>query len=136
LDVLSYGNALREAMREAPRVIMIGEVRDRRAMEAAVAYADTGYLCLTTLHAVNASQPLDRVLNFSRPTLSTDLNGSIAESARYHLATAGNGPKRQARACCRRIDQYTVYQRTHQNGKFGEMKETMEKGWVTGMRTF
>ncbi len=105
---MSYGNALREAMREAPRVIMIGEVRDRRAMEAAVAYADTGHLCRTTLHAVNASQALDRVLNFSRPTLSTDLNGSIAESARYHLATAGNGPKRQVRACCRRIDQYRI----------------------------
>ncbi len=49
---------------------MIDEVRDRRVMEAAVAYADTGHLCLTTLHAVNASQALDRVLNFSRPTLS------------------------------------------------------------------
>jgi twitching motility protein PilU len=57
-------------MREAPGVIMIGEVRDRRVMEAAVAYADTGHLCFTTLHAVNASQALDRVLNFSRPTLS------------------------------------------------------------------
>ena len=56
LDTLSYDNALREAMREAPDVIMIGEVRDRHTMEAAMSYADTGHLCLTTLHAVNANQ--------------------------------------------------------------------------------
>ncbi|MDA3870680.1 MAG: ATPase, T2SS/T4P/T4SS family, partial [Gammaproteobacteria bacterium] len=58
LDTLSFDNALREAMRETPDVIMLGEVRDRNGMQAALRYADTGHLCLTTLHATNANQTL------------------------------------------------------------------------------
>lgn len=64
LDTQSYGNALKNAMREAPDVIMIGEIRDRETMQAAIAYAETGHLCLSTLHANNANQTLDRILNF------------------------------------------------------------------------
>ncbi|HET9483410.1 MAG TPA: PilT/PilU family type 4a pilus ATPase, partial [Xanthomonadales bacterium] len=60
LDTKSYANALKNAMREAPDVIMIGEIRDRRTMKAAIAYAETGHLCLSTLHANNANQALDR----------------------------------------------------------------------------
>jgi twitching motility protein PilU len=52
IDTLSYENALREALREAPEVIMIGEARDAETMKAAIDFADTGHLCLTTLHAV------------------------------------------------------------------------------------
>ena len=64
LDTLSYENALKNAMREAPDVIMIGEIRDRETMQAAIAYAETGHLCLSTLHANNANQTLDRIINF------------------------------------------------------------------------
>jgi len=64
LDTLSYSNALKRAMREAPDVIMIGEIRDQETMSQAVAYADTGHLCLSTLHASNAAQTLERVVNF------------------------------------------------------------------------
>jgi twitching motility protein PilU len=64
LDTQSYANALKNAMREAPDVIMIGEIRDRETMQAAIAYAETGHLCLSTLHANNANQTLDRILNF------------------------------------------------------------------------
>ena len=64
LDTLSYANALKRAMREAPDVIMIGEIRDRETMQQALAYADTGHLCLSTLHATNATQTLERILNF------------------------------------------------------------------------
>jgi len=86
LDTLSYENALREAMREAPDVIMIGEVRDRRTMEAAISYADTGHLCLSTLHAVNAYQAMDRIINMFPPDaknqilmdMSLNLRGIIA----------------------------------------------------------
>ncbi|MCJ0826490.1 PilT/PilU family type 4a pilus ATPase [Luteimonas sp. 50] len=64
LDTRSYANALRNTMREAPDVLMIGEIRDQETMQAAIAYAETGHLCLATLHANSASQTLDRIINF------------------------------------------------------------------------
>jgi twitching motility protein PilU len=64
LDTLSYANALQNAMREAPDVIVIGEIRDRETMEAALSYAETGHLCLSTLHSSNASQALERIISF------------------------------------------------------------------------
>ena len=62
-DTKSYEQALKNALRQAPDVILIGEVRDRETMQAAIAYADTGHLCLATLHASNANQALDRIIN-------------------------------------------------------------------------
>lgn len=73
LDTLSYANALKNAMREAPDVILIGEIRDREIMQQAIAYAETGHLCLATLHANNASQTLDRIINFFPETARQQL---------------------------------------------------------------
>ena len=64
LDTHSFDNALKNAMRQAPDVILIGEIRDRLRMQNAIAYAETGHLCLSTLHANNANQTMDRILNF------------------------------------------------------------------------
>ncbi len=64
LDTLSYDEALRHAMREAPNVIMIGEIRDRLTMQHALHYAESGHLCVSTLHANNANQAVQRILNF------------------------------------------------------------------------
>jgi twitching motility protein PilU len=64
IDTHSFGNALRNAMREAPDVIAIGEIRDMETLRYALAYAETGHLCLATLHASNAHQTLERILNF------------------------------------------------------------------------
>ena len=64
LDTQSFDEALRHAMREAPDVIMIGEIRDRETMQHAMAYAETGHLCLSTLHANNTNQAIQRILNF------------------------------------------------------------------------
>ena len=64
LDTHSFSNALRHAMREAPDVIMIGEIRDMETMQQALSYAESGHLCLSTLHASNANQALERVLSF------------------------------------------------------------------------
>lgn len=87
LDTKSFENALKNAMREAPDVIMIGEIRDMSTMQAAIAYAETGHLCLSTLHANNASQALDRIKNFFPETaykqlymdLSLNLKGVISQ---------------------------------------------------------
>ncbi len=64
IDTLSFDNALKNAMRQAPDVILIGEVRDMEGMKQAMAYAETGHLCLATLHANNANQALERIISF------------------------------------------------------------------------
>jgi twitching motility protein PilU len=87
LDTLSYDEALRHAMREAPSVIMIGEIRDRETMQHAMHYAESGHLCVSTLHANNASQSIQRILNFFPETahaqilldLSLNLKAVIAQ---------------------------------------------------------
>jgi twitching motility protein PilU len=137
LDTLSFDNALREAMREAPDVIMIGEVRDRDAMESALRYADTGHLCLTTLHATNADQTLDRLLNFF-PTeshnqvlmdLSLNLNCILAQ----RLVKTEEG----GRVAAVEVLVNTPYiSKLIRDGNFNEIKEIMSKGNESGMKTF
>ncbi len=73
LDTHSYARALKNAMREAPDVILIGEIRDRDTMQQAIAYSETGHLCLSTLHANNANQALDRIINFFPDTAHRQL---------------------------------------------------------------
>lgn len=73
LDTLSYDEALRRAMREAPSVILIGEIRDRATMQHALHYAQSGHLCVSTLHAHNASQSVQRILNFFPETAHQQL---------------------------------------------------------------
>ena len=68
LDTRDFHSALKHCVRQSPDVILIGELRDRETMEAAVAAAETGHLVFSTLHTTNASQTLERVMNFSRPT--------------------------------------------------------------------
>lgn len=82
LDTLSYHNALKNAMREAPDVILIGEIRDSETMKHAIAYADTGHLCLSTLHSNNASQTLDRIVNFFPDTAHHQLFVDLSEHLR------------------------------------------------------
>ncbi|WP_338018669.1 PilT/PilU family type 4a pilus ATPase [Ectothiorhodospira sp. 9100] len=137
LDTLSYDNALREAMREAPDMIMIGEVRDLNTMKAAIAYADTGHLALTTLHAVNANQALDRIINFFPPEakqqilmdLSLNLRGIVSQ--RLVVGKDGN-----------RLPAVEVLVNTPyiaeliRKGEINGIKDVMEKGSSMGMQTF
>lgn len=137
LDTLSFDNALREAMREAPDVIMIGESRDRDTMESALRYADTGHLCLTTLHATNANQALDRMINFFPSDahnqilmdLSLNLNCILAQ----RLVKVEDG----SRVVAVEILVNTPYiGKLIRSGEFNEIKAIMEKGSETGMTTF
>lgn len=137
LDTLSYDNALREAMREAPDLIMIGEVRDRKTMEAAISYADTGHLCMTTLHAVNANQALDRVINLfpsdARQQILMDLSLNLRGIVSQRLVVGMDG---------KRVPAVEVLVNTPygseliKKGEMGALKEIMEKGSVNGMQTF
>ena len=137
LDTLSYDNALREAMREAPDVIMIGEVRDRLTMEAAMSYADTGHLCLSTLHAVNANQALDRIINFfptdARNQILMDLSLNLAGIVSQRLVPSTDGGRLPAVEVLINTPYIAELIR---KGNFGEIKEVMEKGAAVGMQTF
>jgi twitching motility protein PilU len=118
IDTLSYENALREALREAPEVIMIGEARDAETMKAAIDFADTGHLCLTTLHAVN-----------SLMDLSLNLKAVVSQ----RLVPGMQGKL----ACAVEIMMNTPYiSELVRDGNFNEIKEIMEKGDTTGMQTF
>ena len=137
LDTLSFDNALREAMREAPDVIMIGESRDKETMEAALRYADTGHLCLTTLHATNANQTLDRLLNFfpsdahNQVLMDLSLNLNCILAQRLVKTEEGN------RIAAVEILVNTPYiSKLIREGEFHEIKEIMEKGHESGMKTF
>ena len=137
LDTLSYDNALREAMREAPDVIMIGEIRDKLTMEAAMSYADTGHLCLSTLHAVNANQALDRMLNLFPPDTKNqvlmDLSLNLAAIISQRLVPASDGGRIPATEVLLNTPYTSELIR---KGEFGEIKEIMEKGAAVGMQTF
>ena len=137
LDTLSFDNALREAMREAPDVIMIGESRDKETMEAALRYADTGHLCLTTLHATNAHQTLDRMLHYFPSEahnqvlmdLSLNLNCILAQ----RLVKTENGNRVPAIE----VMVNTPYiSKLIRDGNFHEINDIMEKGNDEGMKTF
>lgn len=137
LDTLSYENALREAMREAPNVIMIGEVRDRETMEAAIQYADTGHLCLTTLHAVNANQTLDRILSFfppdARNQILMDLSLNLQAIVSQRLVS---GLKGMRVAAIEILINSPYISELIRRGDFHEIKAIMEKGEADGMQTF
>lgn len=137
LDTLSYANALREAMREAPDMIMIGEVRDRETMTAALTYADTGHLCVSTLHAVNANQAFDRMINLfesgSKQQILMDLSLNLRGIISQRLVPSTEG----GRVPAVEILINTPYvSELIKKGEFGEIKEVMEKGAAIGMQTF
>jgi twitching motility protein PilU len=137
IDTLSYENALREALREAPEVIMIGESRDRETMKAAIDFADTGHLCLTTLHAVNSNQAMDRIMNMfpsdMREQLLMDMSLNLRAVVSQRLVPGMGGKL----ACAVEIMMNTPYiSELLRAGNFNEIKEIMEKGDTTGMQTF
>lgn len=137
LDTLSFDNALCEAMREAPDVIMIGEVRDRATIESALRYADTGHLCLTSLHATNANQTLDRILNFfssdSHNQILMDLSLNLNAIMAQRLVSSANG----TRIVATEVLVNTPYiSQLIRDGNFHDIKQVMEKGADVGMQTF
>jgi len=137
LDTLSFDNALREAMREAPDVIMIGEARDKETIASALRYADTGHLCLTTLHATNANQTLDRILNFfpneAHNQILMDLSLNLNAVLAQRLVPTVDG----TRIAAVEVMLNTPYiSQLIREGKFNEIKDVMEKGSDSGMQTF
>lgn len=137
LDTLSFDNALREAMRETPDLIMIGEARDRVAMESALRYADTGHLCLTTMHATNANQTLDRILNFfpndAHNQILMDLSLNLKAILAQRLVTSVDGKRIAAVEVMINTPYISSLIR---EADFHSIKGVMEKGGEEGMQTF
>lgn len=137
LDTRSYANALKNAMREAPDVILIGEVRDEITMEHAMAYADTGHLCLSTLHASNAIQALDRIFNFfpksAHRQLSEDLSRNLRAIISQRLIPSKTGELYPAVEILVNTPYVTEIL---QQGKLEKLPEAMEQGSKYGMATF
>ena len=137
LDTLSYENALREAMREAPDMIMIGEVRDRHTMEACIGFADTGHLALSTLHAVNSFQALDRIINMFPPDAKQQVLMDLSLNLKAIISQRLVPTKDGSRVPAVEIMINTPYiSELIKRGEMGEMKEVMEKGASSGMQTF
>lgn len=137
LDTLSFDNALREAMRETPDLIMIGEARDSDTMQSALRYADTGHLCLTTLHATNANQTLDRVINFfpneAHNQILMDLSLNLNAILAQRLVPSIDG----TRVAAVEVMINTPYiSQLIRDAAFSDIKEVMEKNAEEGMKTF
>lgn len=137
VDTRSWHNALKNTLRQAPDVILIGEIRDRETMEHALAFAETGHLCLSTLHANNANQALDRIVNFfpedRRPQLMMDLSQNLQAFVSQRLIPTVEN---------KRVAAIEVLLGTPLvsdiilRGQFDGLKEVMEKSENLGMKTF
>jgi len=137
LDTLSYANALKNALREAPDVILIGEIRDRETMQHAMSYAETGHLCLSTLHANNANQTLDRIINFfpdsAHHQLLQDLSLNLKAVVSQRLLPSLTGKRVPA---VELMLQSAYISDLISKGDVGGLKEAIEKGKDDGMQSF
>jgi twitching motility protein PilU len=138
VDTHSWHHALKNTLRQAPDVILIGEIRDPETMEHAIAFAETGHLCLGTLHANSANQAIDRIINFfpeeRRNQLLMDLSANLRSIVSQRLVRTEDGKGRKA-AIEILLNTPTIAERIFK-GAFGEIKPLMEKSRELGMRTF
>ncbi len=137
IDTQSTQIALKNALRQAPDVIMIGEIRDRETMSAAIAYAQTGHLCLATLHANNSAQALNRILSFYpvevRETMLADLSASLKAIVSQRLLRTTAGGRIPAVEIMLNT---TLVAEMIEKGDFSGVKEAMEKSMAEGGQTF
>lgn len=137
IDTLSFDNALKNAMRQAPDVILIGEVRDMDTMKLALTYAETGHLCLATLHANNANQALERVMSFfpaeQKEALLLNLSLNLVGIISQRLVP---GKSQHRIAACEVLINTPYVSELIQKQKLGEMKDIMADNNDIGMNTF
>lgn len=137
-DTADWHTALKNTLRQAPDVILIGEIRDRETMDHAIAFAETGHLCLATLHANNSNQALDRIINFfpeeRRAQLLMDLSLNLRALISQRLVPLKAGPGR-----CAAVEimlNSPLISDLICKGHIHEIKEIMKKSRELGMQTF
>ncbi|PIE00881.1 MAG: type IV pili twitching motility protein PilT [Thiothrix nivea] len=137
VDTDSYEDALKNTLRQAPDVILIGEIRSQDTMEHALAFAETGHLCLSTLHANNANQALDRIINFfpeeRKQQLLMDLSLNLRAFVSQRLIPTVEGKRT---AAIEILLGTPIIADLIQKGHVGSIKEIMEKSEEIGMQTF
>lgn len=137
VDTLSFHDALKNTLRQAPDVILIGEIRDRETMEHCLAFAETGHLAISTLHANNANQALDRIINFfpeeRRKQLLADIGNNIRAIVSQRLVPTVDGKRCAAIEIL--LGSHTIKQMI-MKGQLDDIKETMFKSENIGMKTF
>jgi twitching motility protein PilU len=137
IDTLSFENALKNAMRQAPDVILIGEVRDMEGMKNAMAYAETGHLCLATLHANNANQALERAISFFPEDARTGLLLGVSMNLVAIVSQRLIPGKQSKRVAATEVMINTPYiAELIQKQKLGDIKEIMGDSNDIGMVTF
>ena len=138
VDTHSWEAALKNTLRQAPDVILMGEIRDRETMEHAITFSETGHLCMATLHANSANQAIDRIINFfpeeRRPQLLMDLSANLRGIVSQRLIRTEDGTGRKA-AIEILVNPPTIADKIFK-GLFHEIKPLMERGRESGMRTF
>jgi twitching motility protein PilU len=138
VDTHSWHHALKNTLRQAPDVILIGEIRDAETMEHAIAFAETGHLCLGTLHANSTNQTIDRIINFfpdeRRNQLLMDLSANLRAIVSQRLIRTPDGKGR--RAAIEILLNTQMVSELIFKGEFHEIKPIMEKSRELGMRTF
>jgi twitching motility protein PilU len=136
-DTKSLGVALKNALRQAPDVILIGEIRDRETMSAAIAYAQSGHLCLATMHANNSYQALNRILSFYpvevRPTMLGDLAAALKAVVSQRLLRTTTGARTPAVEV---LLNTKLISELIEKGDFSGVKEAMEKSMAEGSQSF
>ena len=137
VDTNSFHAALKNTLRQAPDVILIGEIRDRETMEHALAFAETGHLAISTLHANNANQALDRIINFfpeeRKAQLLHDLGNNIRAIVSQRLVPTVDGKRCAAIEIL--LGSHTIKQMI-MKGQLADIKEAMQKSENQGMKTF
>lgn len=137
LDTLSFGDALRNAMREAPDVIVIGEIRDRETAQHAIMYAEAGLLCISTMHSNNANQAIDRIINFfpeeTRRQVLLDLSLNLKGVVAQRLLPGSNGKQALATGI---LLQSAYVSELIQKGKVDVLTDAIKKGTEVGMQVF
>jgi twitching motility protein PilU len=136
-DTQSMQTALKNALRQAPDVILVGEIRDRETMSAAIAYAQSGHLCLATMHANNSYQALNRILSFYpvevRPTMLGDLAAAMKAIVSQRLLRTVHGSRTPAVEVMLNTK---LVAELIEKGDFSGVKEAMEKSMAEGSQTF
>ena len=137
VDTLNWENALKSTLRQAPDVILLGEIRDQETMEHAIAMAETGHLVFATLHANNANQAMDRVINFfpssKHHQLMMDLSLNLKAFIAQQLIPTVDGKRR---AAIEILINTPLISDLIKKGEVSEIKEVMSKSRESGMKTF
>ncbi len=138
IDTDSFAVALKNTLRQAPDVILIGEIRTRETMDHAIAFAETGHLCLATLHANNANQAMDRIINFfpedRRDQLLMDLSLNLKAILAQQLLPSPDGKSR--RAAVEILINTPLASDLIRKGEVHELKQLMKRSNQQGMKTF